>query len=63
MKGRLLVLVVAAACALGGAASYLTQWHGHAGPPAVAVAVATADDPAEATESTDGWWDWHKTDL
>jgi hypothetical protein len=63
MKARLLVLVVAATCALGGAASYLTQWHGHAGRPAVTSAVAAVDDPAEATESTDGWYDWHKTDL
>jgi uncharacterized membrane protein len=63
MKARLLVLVVAAACALGGAASYLTQSHGHAGRPTAAVVIAADGEPIDATDSTDGWWDWHKTDL
>ena len=60
MKARLLVLVVAAACALGGAASYLTQWHGQAGRPAVTSVVAAGDESVEPAGTTDGWWDWHK---
>ncbi|TML89471.1 MAG: hypothetical protein E6G08_05560 [Actinobacteria bacterium] len=59
MKARLLVLVVAAACALGGAASYLTQRHGHPGGKAVTFVVAAADESADLTQPTDGWWDWH----
>jgi hypothetical protein len=63
MKARLLVLVVALACAAGGAVSHLTPWHGHGGRPAVTSALAPVGEPIDAAETTSGWWDWHKSDL
>jgi hypothetical protein len=55
---RLVVLLVAAACAAGAATAHFGRSH----TPAVPSATLIAPDPVDSSDVDGGWWDWHKAD-